>query len=215
MARPKDQDHQRAHVTAAARHAIVKHGLARVRIRDIADAAGMSPGTVTYYYRHLDDLFQQVFEDAADRFHRQRAHAVEQHIDHARKLAAAIDAGLPHGADDELCCLLYEFSPRARRRPDHAALRRSLYDRQAQLYEELLDAGSDQGAFTLALPAAEAARNLVALEDAYGYHIIARTSVTFEQARAYLLRYASHTTGVDLTSVTAATYDLPATGTVT
>ncbi|MBU8855811.1 TetR family transcriptional regulator [Micromonospora sp. WMMB482] len=130
MARPKDQDHQRAHVTAAARRAIVKHGLARVRIRDIADAAGMSPGTVTYYYRHLDDLFQQVFEDAADRFHRQRAHAVEQHIDHARKLAAAIDAGLPHGADDELCCLLYEFSPRARRRPDHAALRRSLYDRR-------------------------------------------------------------------------------------
>ncbi|MEW2443640.1 TetR/AcrR family transcriptional regulator [Micromonospora marina] len=209
MARPKDQDQQRAHVTAAARRAIVKHGLAHVRIRDIADAAGMSPGTVTYYYRQLDDLFQQVYEDAADRFHYQRAHAVEQHVDHASKLAAAIDAGLPRGADDELCCLLYEFSPRARRRPDHAALRRSLYDRQAHLYEHLLDAGSDEGAFTLALPATEAARNLVALEDAYGYHITARTSVTPGQARAYLLRYASHTTGVDLTRVTTAQNDSP------
>ncbi|WP_254186904.1 hypothetical protein [Micromonospora sp. WMMB482] len=97
------------------------------------------------------------------------------------------------------------------RRPTPQSLRP-----QAQLYEDLLDAGSDQGAFTLALPAAEAARNLVALEDAYGYHIIARTSVTSEQARAYLLRYASHTTDrIDLTSVTAAKYDSPATGTVT
>ncbi|MFI5837237.1 hypothetical protein ACIA5A_26540 [Micromonospora sp. NPDC051300] len=67
-----------------------------------------------------------------------------------------------------------------------------------------LDAGSDQGALTLALPAGKAARNLVALEGADGYHIIARTSVTAEQARACLPRYASQTTGIELTGVAAA-----------
>lgn len=198
MARPKLQDQQRAHLTAAARRAIITHGLANVRIRDIAEAAGMSPGTVTYYYRQLDDLFEKVYEDAVERFRRQRAHAVRQHDDHVGKLLAAIDAGLPDGRDDELCCLLYEFSPQARRRPGDATRRRNLYDQQAELYENLLTAGNQDNVFTLALPAAEAARNLVALEDAYGYHIIAQTSVTRAQARDYLVRYASYATGIAL-----------------
>ncbi|GAB3330499.1 TetR/AcrR family transcriptional regulator [Micromonospora halotolerans] len=198
MARPKVQEQQRAHLAAAARRAIVTHGLAHVRIRDVAEAAGMSPGTVTYYYRQLDELFQQIYEDAVDRFHRQRAQAMQRQADPAGKLLAAIDAGLPEGQDDELCCLLYEFSPQARRRPGEAALRRGLFDQQAQLYADLLAAGADQGAFALALPAAEAARNLVALEDAYAYHIIAGTSVTRGQARDYLVGYASYATGTDL-----------------
>ncbi|MEU4482831.1 TetR/AcrR family transcriptional regulator [Micromonospora sp. NPDC023966] len=198
MARPKLQEQQRAHLAAAARRAIITHGLSHVRIRDVAEAAGMSPGTVTYYYRQLDDLFQQVYEDAVDRFHRQRAQAMRQRTDPAGKLLAAIDAGLPHSQDDELCCLLYEFSPQARRRPGDATLRRGLFDQQAQLYADLLTAGGDEGAFTLALPATEAARNLVALEDAYGYHIIAGTSVTRAQARDYLIGYASYATGTDL-----------------
>lgn len=36
VARPKLQDQQRAHLAAAARRAIITHGLANVRIRDIA-----------------------------------------------------------------------------------------------------------------------------------------------------------------------------------
>ncbi|WP_280840105.1 TetR/AcrR family transcriptional regulator [Micromonospora sp. A200] len=104
-------------------------------MRDIAEAAGTSPGTVTYYYRQLDGLFQQVYEEAVDRFHRQRAQAAALAQDPAAKLLAAIDTGLPSGPDDELCCLLYEFSPRragdpatpvcvAPRRPVHAGAAR-------------------------------------------------------------------------------------------
>ncbi|MEH0826063.1 TetR/AcrR family transcriptional regulator [Micromonospora sp. CPCC 205714] len=198
MARPKLQDQQRAHLAAATRRAIITHGLANVRIRDIAEAAGTSPGTVTYYYRQLDGLFQQVYEEAVDRFHRQRAQATALAPDPAGKLLAAIDTGLPSGPDDELCCLLYEFSPQARRRPADADLRRTLYDRQVQLYEQILTEGGRDGVFTLALPAVEAARNLVALEDAYGYHVIAGTTVTRDQARQYLIGYASYATGTRL-----------------
>lgn len=198
IARPKNQTARRAHLVAAARRAIVEHGLASVRIRDVADSAGMASGSVTYYFRELDQLFQEVFADAVERFSSLRRLAAQDILDPCDRLVATIRAGLPTGPDDELCCLLYEFAPQARRRPYDAGLRRTLYDRQVELYRELLASGADAGAFVLKAPAQEIASNLVALEDAYGYHIIAGTSITRERAEQYLTGYATAATGAQL-----------------
>ncbi|WP_166385962.1 TetR/AcrR family transcriptional regulator [Catellatospora methionotrophica] len=200
MARPKRQDARRAYLLAATRSAIMARGLAHVRVRDIADAAGMSPGTVTYYFRDVQDLFQDVYDEAVERFYLHRSHAATLHDDPTRRLAAMIDSGLPSGPDDELCCLLYEFSPQARMRHGEAAMRRSLFDRQAELYEHILRDGADRQAFRLAVPAADAARNLVALEDAYGYHIITGTSVNRHDALRLMTGYAAQVVGVELPS---------------
>lgn len=181
----------------AARHAIVEHGLAAVRIRDVADSAGMASGSVTYYYRELDDLFQEVFADAVERFISLRHLAAESLDDPRDRLLATIRSGLPSGPDDELCCLLYEFAPHARHRRTDADLRRTLYDRQVDLYRCLLEAGAATGAFNLRAPAPEVASNLVALEDAYGYHVIAGTSITREKAEQYLIGYAATATGTE------------------
>jgi DNA-binding transcriptional regulator YbjK len=198
IARPKNQTARRAHLVAAARRAIVEHGLASVRIRDVADSAGMASGSVTYYFRELDDLFQEVFADAVERFSSLRRVAAEHIEDPGDRLVATIRSGLPTGPDDELCCLLYEFAPQARKRPGDAGLRRTLYDRQVELYRSLLTSGADAGAFALTAPADEIASNLVALEDAYGYHIIAGTSMTREKAEQHLIGYADVATGTRL-----------------
>jgi hypothetical protein len=42
------------------------------------------------------------------------------------------------------------------------------------MYRAILDAGADEGVFRLAGDSVTIARNLVALEDAYGYRIMAR-----------------------------------------
>lgn len=198
MARPKNQDERRAHLVAAARRAIVQHGLATVRVRDVADAAGMATGSVTYYFREIGDLFQEVYNEAIERFDARRTAAVETVTDPRERLLVTIRSGLPTGPDDELCCLLYEFSPQARRRRVDATLRRTLYDRQVALYRSILDTGEGLGHFRLAAPSAEIASNLVALEDAYGYHVIARTSITRDRAENYLVGYAASATGCDL-----------------
>lgn len=182
----------------AARRAIVEHGLASVRIRDVADSAGMAPGSVTYYFRELDELFQEVFADAVERFSRLRRLASEDLEDPRERLVATIRSGLPSGPDDELCCLLYEFAPLARRRRGDADLRSALYEGQVDLYRSLLESGAAAGVFTLRAPAEETACNLVALEDAYGYHVITGTSITRERAERHLTGYAATATGSDL-----------------
>ena len=194
MARPKRQDERRAYLLASARAAIIARGLANVRVRDIADAARMSPGTVTYYFRDVQDLFQEVYDEAVERFFLRRAQAIEAQAEPQAQLLAMIDSGLPAGPDDELCCLLYDFSPQARLRRDEAALRTSLFERQAGLYESVLRNGAQLGAFVLTVAASDAARNLVALEDAYGYHIVAGTSVGRDEASRLMCDYASSVT---------------------
>ncbi|THA23599.1 hypothetical protein E4198_01570 [Streptomyces sp. RKND-216] len=51
---------------------------------------------------------------------------------------------------------------------------------------------------TAARPAEETACNPVALEDAYGYHVVTGTSVTRERAERQLTGYAATATGTVL-----------------
>ena len=202
MARPKNQQARREQLVRAAREVIVDQGLADVRIRDVAEAAGVAPGSVTYYYRELIDLFNAVYEDAVERFCAERWRAIEPITDPAERLAVTIRSGLPSGPDDRLACLLYEFSPQARRRPVEAVLRSSLYTRQTELYRSILESGVAAGAFTLTAPAAAISHNLVALEDAYGYHVVVGSAVTLEQAEALIRSYAATATRCDLDAAT-------------
>ncbi|MFC9269115.1 TetR/AcrR family transcriptional regulator [Streptomyces zhihengii] len=191
MARPKQQDARREELLRAARAVILTRGLNSTRVRDIADQAGVATGTVTYYFRELDELFDLVFAEAVERFCTAREHDTLTRANPREQLAALLRSGLPSGPDDELCCLLYEFSPQARQRASDAASRRELYGRQVDLYIRVLTAGQEEGRFRLQRPAAEIAANLVALEDAYGYHVIAQTFMTRQTAEQHLFGYAA------------------------
>ena len=74
-----------------------------------------------------------------------------------------------------------------RTRRYHAVLLTSLYDRQVAMYRAILEAGATQGVFTLAADSLAIARNLVALEDAYGYRIMAGHPTLDNQACATLI----------------------------
>ena len=56
----------------------------------------------------------------------------------------------------------------------YAALLTALYDRQVSMYQTILELGAARGDFTLTADSLTIARNLVALQDAYGYRIVAR-----------------------------------------
>lgn len=204
MARPKNQQARRDHFVAAARRRIVEQGLAPVRLRHIADEAGLSPGLVSYYFPDLDDLFREVYSDAIDRFYTQRRQMIEHTSDPRTRLVAMTRSGLPTGPDDEICALLSEFGPQVARNPTVHALRKALFQRQVTLYESVLDAGSLLGAFVLTSPAHTIATNLVALEDAYAHHILSSVAVDRKQAERCLLDFASASTSCDLVAVAEA-----------
>ena len=64
------------------------------------------------------------------------------------------------------------------------------------MYQVILESGAARGDFTLASDSATIGRNLVALEDAYGYRIIARhANIDHDVAVELILDYARMATG--------------------
>lgn len=196
MARTKNQGARREALIEAAGRAITGRGLAGLRIKDIAAEAGVSAGSVLYYYPELDDLVFEVHQSAVERYLTNRHAATDDAGDPVERLRAAAASGLPRDSDDATHRLLYELHGLADRSRQHATLMASLYAREAALYTTLLELGAACGDFTLDQPAAVVARDLVALEDGYGLHIISRNpAVDHAAARDAVLRYARTVTG--------------------
>ncbi|MEY9874553.1 AcrR family transcriptional regulator [Streptacidiphilus sp. MAP12-33] len=197
MARPKNQGARRGALIDAAGRAIAERGMAGLRIKDIAAAAGVSAGSVLYYYPELDDLVLAVHQDAVERYLTQRQAETESLGGNpVARMRAALASGLPQGPDDAVHRLLFELHGLADRSTGHAALMGSLFAREVALYSTLLEVGTVAGAFTLTTPVADAARNLVALEDGYGLHIVARNPVVDRTtALALLSAHARAVTG--------------------
>ena len=145
MARPNRQNERRSDLIAAARGAILERGLVDLRLRDVAERAGMSASAVFYYYPGLNELLEAVALEAIERFCVRRAQLVAAIPDPRRRLVAMIGSGLPSGPDDELCCLLYELGTISRRDAAHAARHISLFERQVAIYVGILVAGAATG----------------------------------------------------------------------
>ncbi|MGX1671301.1 TetR/AcrR family transcriptional regulator [Streptomyces sp. NPDC055400] len=194
--RPKNQTARREALVDAAGRAIAERGLEGLRIKDIAAEAGMSAGSVLYYYPEMGELVLEVHRGAVERYLAARQGAVDGATGAAARLRALVGSGLPGGSGDAVHGLLFELHRRADRSSGHATLMASLFAREVALYATVLEVGAAVGEFTLTEPVADLARNLVALEDGYGLHIVSRNAeLTPDVARRLLLGYARTVTG--------------------
>lgn len=200
--RRKDQAARRAQLTQAARQVLLERGAVGVRVKDVAERAGLAPSSVLYYYPSLDELLIEVSRGAIDRFAERRAAAVRRVRGHAEQLRLAIHLGVPSGPDDTESRLLYELDAFTGSSPAFGILTASYFDRQALLYESVLEAGSVSGDFELSTPALTVARGLVALEDGIGLQVvIGHPAISSSAAEGILLRYAEMATGARLSDV--------------
>lgn len=191
MARPSTQKQRRREVVDAALAAAAEHGLRNLSLTDVANQAGVTRGALLYYYEDLDAILVEAHAAGMARVGSERAELVAQRADAAAKLATAIDLGLPTGPDDALMRLLYEFDVLAGKSPLHDELVQQLYREQLELYRGILAEGVEGGAFSLTGPLDDIAMNLVALEDAYGLHIVAGGSISVADARRAIGLYAA------------------------
>src|SRR5436190_17061753 len=99
--RRKDQAARKAQLARAARDVLLERGAVGVRVKDIAERAGLAPSLVLYYYPHLDDLLLAVSRDAMHRYAERRAAAVWELTEPRDQLRLAIDLGVPTGPEDE------------------------------------------------------------------------------------------------------------------
>ncbi|HEY6577052.1 MAG TPA: TetR family transcriptional regulator C-terminal domain-containing protein, partial [Mycobacterium sp.] len=171
MARKKDQEARRLALGEAVRRAVLTRGLEGVRLRDIAEEAGVTPAAVLYY-GDVDALTYDTYQQAIERFSLDRERVAEQFPDARDRLRASIDHGVASGPDDELVRLLFEFWPRSLRDPKAAVLDASLQERQIAVYSAIFVLGTTQGHFILTDPPRLLAGNIVAMEDGYQMEVL-------------------------------------------
>src|SRR6185312_4531311 len=192
MARRKDQDAAREAIMSAALLAIRDRGLDGLRIRDVAEIAGVSSGTVHYYFTDFAGLLTEVYQRASERFFRDRMDVVTELADARDKMSAMISTGIPWSSDDALVTALYRLDSYLAFSETHSAMVTALFDKQVALYLGILETGQAQGHFDLQSKPLDIAQNLAALEDAYGLHITTdNRALTPPRAAALIHSYAA------------------------
>jgi AcrR family transcriptional regulator len=180
---------------------LLERGAVGLRVKDVAERAGIAPSSVLYYYPRLDELMMEVSREAMERYAERRSTRVRALDDPVEQLRLAISLGVPTGPDDEDSRLLYELDAFVGSSPAFRMLSSAFFDRQVTLYEHVLDRGAAQGIFELAAPAASLARGMVAMEDGLGLQVvIGHPGVDSAEAERILLRHAAAMTGVALES---------------
>lgn len=191
---------RKADLIVAAQRAMAQHGTS-VRLNQIADMAGVTSSAVLYHYPEVEDLLMEANRAGMERFYSERLQAIDGLHDPAERLLVTIRLGVPRGSDDEDVRLLCSLGGEAARNTVYALLLTGLYDRQVGMYSTILEVGAATGAFDLRQPPQTIARNLVALEDAYGYRIMAKhPTLDYHEAVDLILDYARLATGHPLTS---------------
>ena len=173
---------------------------ANVQLNQVAREAGLTSGAVLYHYPDLKDLLLDAQRSGMERFYDARLTAIQGIDDPVRRLVVTIASGLPDDIDDPDVRLLCELGGAAARNPVYGALLTTLFDRQVAMYQVILETGAAQGLFDLSQESVVIARTLVALEDAYGYRIMARhPNIDREAAIELILTYARLATHHSLT----------------
>ncbi|MCW2919734.1 MAG: hypothetical protein JWN52_7802 [Actinomycetia bacterium] len=205
MATRKSRAERRQDLIEAARRAMIQHGTDGVHLNQVAEQAGLTSGAVLYHYPELSDLLLEAHHAGMERFYDLRLKKIARVSDPVEKLVATVRSGLPDGPDDPDVRLLNELGGAAGRNRVYATLLTTLYDRQVSMYQLILETGATHGVFTLAGDSLTIARNLVALEDAYGYRIVARHPLIGPaEAAELILDYARQATGNPLRPRTSA-----------
>ena len=177
--------------------------MAGVRLRDIAEHAGLTPGAVLYYYDGgLDELFIAAYERGIHRFCEEREEAIASLDGPIAKLATALRLGVPTGPDDTETRMLYEFEAVAFRSADCAQMMADYVERQTDMYEAILSDGVERGEFDIAGKLRAAARVIVAMEDGHGPYVLTG-QVTPAQAERLFLEHGAALTGVPLRRLSA------------
>lgn len=176
--------------------------MSAVRLRDVAEHAGLTPGAVLYYYDNLDELFFSAYAGGIHRYCEEREEAIAALSGPTAQLATALRLGVPTGPDDVESRLLYEFEAVAFRSKACAQVMSDYVERQVDMYERILAAGLESGEFEIAGDLRAAARVIVAMEDGHGPYVLTG-QVDRADAERLFLQHGAALTGVPLRRLAA------------
>jgi AcrR family transcriptional regulator len=199
MARPNRQVERRNDIMDAAIALIERHDLATLKLADVAAELGLTTNAVRYYFKDMTQLLSELALRSDVRFYDDRLRLRTECDDPCVQLARTIAAGLPTGPEDAEWRAIWRAVLAAGFDLDTRRDVQGIYHRQVDLYAGLLDAGAQAGVFRLTGTARDIAMTLMAMEDYFGYRIVARDPALNRSTALRLMRqYAELATGVSI-----------------
>ena len=180
---------QRERILVAAEALLVSHGVERSRLRDVAEAAGVSIGTVQHYFDTRDRLIAELFDWSAERRLRAWTDAMPTDGDPWSKLVALLYASLPEPALWR-SRIWIEFCAMARDDALRAKLGR-FYDAWRPPFRQVIEEGTAAGAFNPAAPVDDIVDLFIMLGDGASVGIALQApGVDADQLRRLMLETA-------------------------
>jgi len=200
--RPKATKDRHQEILDAAARVITERGLADTRISDVAEAAGVSPGLILYYFDSKDRLLSEALTYANDQFFLRMSREIRRIPSAKDQLRHLIDLSVPgyqpeYGKLDEWA-LWIEVWVRALRDPQMAKDREVLDQRWRQSIAEIVRAGQASGEFGPG-DAEEIALRLGSLIDGLAIQVIMNDSqVSPERMHRACMEVAASLIGFEL-----------------
>jgi len=200
--RPKATKDRHREILDAAARVITERGLAETRISDVAEAAGVSPGLILYYFESKDRLLSEALTYANDQFFLRMSRETRRIPSAKEQLRHLIDLSVPgyqpeYGKLDEWA-LWIEVWVRALRDPQMAKDREVLDQRWRQSIADIVRAGQASGEFGPG-DAEEVALRLGSLIDGLAIQVIMNDSqVSPERMHRACMEVAASLMGFEL-----------------
>ncbi|GAA4063760.1 TetR/AcrR family transcriptional regulator [Agromyces indicus] len=174
MARPKNQALRRGELVAATSRLLIERGAAGARLTDIAEAAGLTPASVSYYYPDLVELYAETHQTAAIEYITGRRARVEARTGPEQRMRECLRLGIPMEGEPsfDATVLLIELGALSTRNHGFDAAADEFERAQVELFEQLVDEGVAAGLYTPATSTAHVARTLLAIEDGLALSVI-------------------------------------------
>ncbi len=205
--RQKPTKDRRQEILDAAARVITERGLAETRISDVAEAAGVSPGLILYYFDSKDRLLSEALTYANDQFYLRMSREIRRIPSAREQLRRLVDLSVPgympeYGKLDEWA-LWIEVWVRALRDSEMAKDREALDQRWRQSIADIIRAGQATGEFGPG-DADELALRLGSLIDGLAIQVIMNDSqVTPERMHRACMEIAARELTFELEGSTA------------
>jgi AcrR family transcriptional regulator len=184
-------------ILEAACVAILDRGFPATRIADIADAAGVSTGTVHYYFATKDEVLIAALKWASGRLFAR----IEEPADDAadRRLARLLAVSVPYtGPARDEYVLWIELWLRVLHQPDLLAQCEAISEQWRAYFHDAVRRGADAGTFAPVADPDEVAERIVAFVDGVGFETALGYRWTSpERMHARIAAFAAEQLGVD------------------
>jgi AcrR family transcriptional regulator len=185
MPRVSVEAERKGEILSAACEVISEVGFKSLRVADVAKRAGMSAGSVHYYFDTKRDLMHAAFEWNFERSIERRRDLLESGEPPARRLRSFIDSYLPHDPTTVAAWHVWaELWVEALHDPDLQELNERVYGEWRRTVAAIIRDGQDQGQFRDG-DAVHIANGLVGMVDGLSLQVLMGSkSMTVERMRA-------------------------------